>query len=698
MNRLSLAPYAVLLTVVFAAYVGAALFGLSVQPMNTFATLIWAPTGIALAALTLAGYRLWPAVFFGALIANLFVGAPIAVALGIASGNTLEALAGSFLLRKIRSGTLEFSFANLKETLVFIFGSALGATTISASIGVTSLVLGNIVPAAELTGTWITWWIGDVLGALIVAPFLLRWLSEPYTDRSLMQHAELFATATASGLVTWAVFWTGMLPAPYPIIIPLAWAALRTGPRGITLSILVVAGTAISGTLTSGGPFLTGEITRVVALMDVQVFLGTIAAIFLIFTAVVADRRRAADALEAQVGELEQVLERLRSEDSAKNEFIATLAHELRNPLSPIVSSIELLKRREKVDIGKQAALMEKHTQSLSRLLNDLLDVSRISSQQLTIEKKPLYICSSVAKAIESVEHLMLAKNHILNVSIHPRPLLIEADPVRLEQIISNLLANAAKYTPQGGVITLSVRREGMDAVLVVQDSGIGIEKPMLSKIFEPFLQLKRGTAEGGIGVGLAVTKKLVELHGGSIDVTSEGPGTGSEFTVRIPLPAPGAFLEETPQHASARKRPQSPLRILVVDDNVDAGNALGKLLGIRGHEITLAQDGTSALRMAPLLKPDVIILDIGLPDIDGYEVAKKIKKHNLSAPLIALTGYGQDRDKKRAKDAGFAYHLTKPVSLATIEEALVKVLPPASPSENGLAAVAEAFERSARN
>ncbi len=668
--------YAFSLVIVFFTYLGTALFGFSIQPVNTFATLIWAPTGIAIAALTLGGYRLWPAVFLAAFSANFYIGAPLFVALGIGIGNTLEALAGSYVLRNFRSGSLEFSFGNLKETMVFIFGAALAAPLISASIGVLSLTLGNIIPSTEIDRTWIAWWVGDVLGALIVAPFLLRWLSEPYFRMNMLRSAEIVASAAASGLVAWLVFWNQDMAAPYPVLIPLVWAALRTGERGITLSILVLSTVAISGTLAGGGPFR--ELPLESALLQLQLFLGTIATILLVFTAVVEDRRRTAGALEKHVGELEGLLERFRVEDTAKNEFIATLAHELRNPLSPIVSSIELLKRSDTSSIARQALIMEKHAKSLSSLLNDLLDVSRISTHKLEIEKKPVYLSAPVAQAIESVEPLMREKNHILNVSINPHPILLEADPVRLEQIVVNLLTNAAKYTPTGGTITLSVTREGREAVIVVQDTGIGIEKNMLGRIFEPFLQIKRANSvEAGIGVGLTVTKRLVELHGGTITAKSEGEGKGSEFSVRLPLPPPGAFTEKekVPKQAAKRRRPLPRLRILVVDDNVDAGNALGKLLGIRGHEVTLAQDGGSALRMAPLIDPDIIILDIGLPDFDGYETARRLRKAKFDCPLIALTGYGQEEDKKKAKNAGFAYHLTKPVSLATVEEALSKIV-----------------------
>ncbi|MBI2610520.1 MASE1 domain-containing protein [Candidatus Kaiserbacteria bacterium] len=674
MPHISGTPYVVVLLIVFGTYLGTALLGLSVQPVNTFATLIWPPAGIAIASLTLGGYRLWPAVFLAAFLANFYTGAPAAVAWGIGVGNTFEALAGSYILRNLQPRALEFSFGNLRETLVFAFGAALGASLISATIGVGSLALGGVLPAAEVERTWIAWWVGNVLGVLIVAPFLLRWLSEPFYRMSFLRSAEIVGVAAASGLVAWLVFWHQDVAAPYPVLVPLVWAALRTGPRGTTLAILVVAGVAIAGTLAGSGPFFQLPLER--ALLQLQLFLGTVTTIFLVFTAIVEDRRRAADTLGKQVDHLENLLERLRAEDQAKNEFIATLAHELRNPLSPIVSTIELLKRGEKVDIARQASIMEKHAKSLSSLLNDLLDVSRISAQKLEIEKKPVYLGASIAQAVESVEPLMQEKNHILNVSINPRPILLEADPVRLEQIVTNLLSNAAKYTPAGGTITLSATREGSQAVIVMQDTGIGIEAPMLTRIFEPFLQIKRAnSAEAGIGVGLAVTKKLIELHGGTIEAKSEGTGKGSEFTVRLPLPPHGAFVKETRKEAARRQRPLSPLRILVVDDNVDAANALGKLLGIRGHEVTLAQDGTSALRIVPLLKPDVVVLDIGLPDFDGYEVARRLKKAKFEGPLIALTGYGQDRDKKKTKEAGFAHHLTKPVSLAAIEEALSKVV-----------------------
>jgi len=220
------------------------------------------------------------------------------------------------------------------------------------------------------------------------------------------------------------------------------------------------------------------------------------------------------------------------------------------------------------------------------------------------------------------------------------------------------------------------VTRQGTQAVITVKDNGIGIPAHMMARIFDPFLQVKRAkSAEGGIGIGLSLTKRLVEMHGGTIEAESLGEGKGSVFTVHLPLPAPGQFVENSSESSRTRKRTLPKLKILIVDDNVDAANALGKLLGLQGHEVSLAQDGASAMRMAPLVSPDAIILDIGLPDLDGYEIARRLKKSKIVCPLIALTGYGQASDKTKARSAGFSEHLTKPVSLARVEEALSRVL-----------------------
>ena len=666
--------YALWLVLVFALYCIAALIGLNIHAVNTFASLIWPATGIALAALAIGGYRLWPAIFLGAFFVNFYTGAPLLIALMIGIGNTLEALVGAYFLRGWDA--LKFSFGTLRESLIFIFCVSLGATLISATIGVVSLLLGGLIPVSEFEPTWLAWWVGDALGALVVAPFLLRWLSDPYHQRSVGEYMEMVLIAVLSGLVTAFVFATPYVGMPYPILIPLVWAALRTGPRGITLAMLTMSIIAIAGTVMGQGPFSNLHVED--GLLQLQFFLATIISLFLMFTSVVEDRRRATKELKSHVGELEHVLERLRTEDRTKNEFIATLAHELRNPLAPIVSSIELIKSgtTKSVDVVRQASVLEKHARTMSKLLNDLLDVSRISAQKLEFSKKPMHLCEAADHAVESVEPIFKAKNHTLDVSINPRPILIDADPLRIEQIVTNLLTNAAKYTPHGGRIALSVTRQGTQAVITVKDNGIGIPAHMMARIFDPFLQVKRAkSAEGGIGIGLSLTKRLVEMHGGTIEAESLGEGKGSVFTVHLPLPAPGQFVENSSESSRTRKRTLPKLKILIVDDNVDAANALGKLLGLQGHEVSLAQDGASAMRMAPLVSPDAIILDIGLPDLDGYEIARRLKKSKIVCPLIALTGYGQASDKTKARSAGFSEHLTKPVSLARVEEALSRVL-----------------------
>ncbi|MBI4133663.1 MASE1 domain-containing protein [Candidatus Uhrbacteria bacterium] len=663
--------YALSFGLLFVAYFASALFGLSLHPVSTFAAFIWPPTGIAIAALFLYGYRLAPAIFLGAFFANLYTGAPFLVALSIGIGNTAEAVAAVYVLKRFFGET--FAFSNLTQSLIFIVVS-LTASVISATTGVGSLLASGVVTVSNFGPAWFTWWIGDALGALIIAPFLLRWLSPVLFRRSLTQFLELGSVAALSLAVSTFVFHTSYIKYPYIIFVPLVWAALRTGPKGVSLSLLLSAIAAISGTLAGSGPFSHMPIQE--ALLTLQLFMGTVAAIFLVFVSVVEDRRKANITTMDHVERLEQALEKIQAEDRAKQEFLAILAHELRNPLSPILSSTELarLPGANKEDILRATLTIEKHARSMSRLLDDLLDISRISRRKLKLRKKPMYLCHIVAQAVEAVEPLIKSRSHSLDVSIIQKPILIEADPLRLEQILVNILNNAAKYTPRGGRISLTCTREKGDVVIAIQDTGAGIEKGMLERIFEPFVQAGvEGHVQTGIGIGLTLSKKLVEMHGGAIGVASPGVGKGSTFTVRFPLPIAIKSVESR-KEAHGRKRPLESLNILVVDDNRDAAEAIGRLLTIRGHSVSLAVNGKSSLRVAAELAPDVIVLDIGLPDMDGYTVARELKKAGVTAVLIALTGYGQVSDRLKAQRAGFAYHLVKPIGLAKLEEALANV------------------------
>ena len=655
---------------VFLLYVITARIGLSIHSVNTFATLIWPAAGIALASTVLFGYRMLPAVALGALVANLMVGGTFYVALGIAFGNTLESFAGAYFLREV----LGFDHGILRITdNVGIILVAFIATLLSATIGTATLWLAQVVVGIHaLETTWLTWWIGDVLGVLIVAPVALKWISKPTYKRATFQYVEFALVIVAVVATSILLFWTPWIYRVYYLFLPLGWAALRTGPRGTTFSIFISAVIAISGTVAGYGAY-AGE-----GLLPLQIFLATTATIFLMFAATVEERRRIQEALKRHVNELEHALKRVSSEDEAKNQFIAILAHELRNPLAAILSSVELLKigNMPHAESTKLLATVDNRSRTMGQLLDDLLDVARISQKKLHLNKKPIILCLAVARAAETAQPLIRARGHTLTIALPEEVIPIEADPVRIEQICINLLSNAAKYTERGGNVTLTVERDGNMAAIRVRDTGIGISASMMRRIFEPFFQVAGAKRAEGLGIGLSLTRQLVELHGGTIEAKSQGEGRGSEFTVLLPLPETKPLLavdRKTLQGKRALRPAKHALRILVVDDNAAALNALGKLLELRGHRVSLACNGVEAIAEAKRITHQVVILDIGLPDIDGYEVARRLRKEHPSVFLIALTGYGQQEDKEHAFRAGFDRHLTKPVGLKEIEAVLRK-------------------------
>jgi signal transduction histidine kinase/CheY-like chemotaxis protein len=348
----------------------------------------------------------------------------------------------------------------------------------------------------------------------------------------------------------------------------------------------------------------------------------------------------------------------------AKDEFLALLAHELRNPLAPIVTATALLRRPGSPPdtIAQSAGVVERQARNLARLLDDLLDVSRITRGRIELRTETVSIADVVTHALEATRPLVDSRRHAISVTLPPAPLHVEADPARLEQIIVNLLNNAAKYTPAGGVIRVNACEDDGEAVVRVEDTGIGIGKDMLARVFEPFVQGDRSLAHtsGGLGVGLTLVHRLVELHGGRVEAQSDGPGRGSVFTIRLPL-ARRATVRTVAAGATAARCPAAA--VLLIEDNADARQTLRVLLEQDGHRVDEAQDGASGLDRAEASRPDVILIDIGLPNMDGYEVARRIRARRGAGPvLVAITGYGQAEDQRRALDAGFDAHLTKPV------------------------------------
>jgi PAS domain S-box-containing protein len=377
-----------------------------------------------------------------------------------------------------------------------------------------------------------------------------------------------------------------------------------------------------------------------------------------------------------------RLIQQLRDTDRRKDEFLATLAHELRNPLAPIRNAVELLRRSDgdTALIEQSRNIMERQLEQMVRLIDDLLDVSRISRGKLRLRKERVELAEVVRSAMEAVRPFLEAQAHQLTVTLPPDAIYLDADPTRLAQVISNLLNNAAKYTEKGGHIWLTAERQGGEAVVSVRDTGIGIAAEHLPRLFEMFSQVAPALerSQGGLGIGLALVRRLVDLHGGKVEARSGGIGRGSEFVVRlpivdVPIPREPAETAEGRTLSSARKR-----RVLVVDDNRDAADTLAMMLAIMGHETRTSYDGLEAVQAAADFRPGVVLLDIGLPKMNGYEAARHLRQQpwGKGMVLIALTGWGQEEDKRRALEAGFDHHLTKPVEAGVLERLLAIIQP----------------------
>jgi signal transduction histidine kinase len=392
--------------------------------------------------------------------------------------------------------------------------------------------------------------------------------------------------------------------------------------------------------------------------------------------------RELEDRVTARTAELEASMlrqmaltEQLREADRRKDEFLALLAHELRNPLAPVVNAVNIMRMKENVDPDLLwcRQVIERQATQLTRLVDDLLDVSRITLGKIKLRPERLDIGAAIAGAVEISRPLIEAHRHEFVVTLPEHRIELHGDLARLTQVVANLLNNAAKYQNEGGQIDLSVEQAGPEVVITVRDRGIGIPPQMLSEVFELFSQGERtlDRSQGGLGIGLSLVKTVVEMHGGSVRATSGGVDRGSEFAIRLPCvrpddcdgrqAAPAGLLQASP-----------PRRILVVDDSKDAAESLAMLLSLSGHHVVVAHDGVEALAMAAAEHPEVILLDIGLPGMDGYEVCRRARQNGLTdALIVAMTGYGQERDRQRSMEAGFDTHTVKPVELDHLMELL---------------------------
>jgi signal transduction histidine kinase/CheY-like chemotaxis protein len=373
--------------------------------------------------------------------------------------------------------------------------------------------------------------------------------------------------------------------------------------------------------------------------------------------------------------ELRDLLMRMEESDRRKDEFLAMLGHELRNPLAAIHNALHVMQHSQSPELTqRQPVIIERQSRHLARLVDDLLDVSRVTMGKITLARQWVDLCDVATRCAQALDSDAQAQRHTLEVSTPGCPLIVEGDLVRIEQILSNLVTNAIKYTAPGGHIAITVRREGEEAVVSVKDDGIGLAPDMQTKVFELFTQVQQSLdrSRGGLGLGLSLVKSLVERHDGTISAFSEGENKGSEFTVRLPMAAAYASVPVAPTAATAASAPQ-PLRILLIEDNPDARETMEAILGLWGHDVSAATDGIEGLEKALAERPPVLLVDIGLPKIDGYEVARQVRAagDSYTPLLIAMTGYGQPEDKQRALDAGFDTHLVKPVQPAELSRLL---------------------------
>jgi signal transduction histidine kinase len=516
-------------------YTLAARYGLGLDPVAGFATLVWAPSGIAIAAVLLRGYSVWPGIAIGALLANTWAGAALPIAIGISIGNTLEAVVAVYALSQFPD--FRRSLDRVRDVLAFIALAAVSSTTISATIGVASLGLGGLLSTAELASAWRTWWLGDVVGALVIAPIFLVWGS---TRPALPEPRRMLETLLLAGTVIAASVLIFVTPSesgrerlePYMLFPPLIWAALRFGKRGAVSSTFGASAVAVLATTNGLGPF--AEPRLYVSLLALQIFMGVIAATFLLLGAAVSERRRATQ-------ELELARERAEAANRAKAEFLAVVSHELRTPLNAISGYGELLTMELAGPITQHqrdaVERIRRNARHLLTLIDEVLSFTRNEAGRIRFAPVTVSVSESVGEIEPLVGSELQRKQLTMEYAIADSQMQVRADPEKLRQILLNLVGNSIKFTPAGGRITLGAEREGDHVRLWVSDTGIGIPADKLERVFEPFYQVEGGSTRRypGFGLGLAIARDFARAMDGDMKIESTD---GAGVTVSVLLRA----------------------------------------------------------------------------------------------------------------------------------------------------------------
>jgi len=642
--------------------------------LHASASPVWPPAGIALAALLVLGFRVWPAIFVGAFLVNLTTLGNILTSLGIASGNTLEALCGAWLVNRFAGSARVFG----RPQDVFKFAlAAFVSTTVSPTFGVSSLAVGGFAQWSSYWPIWLTWWLGDASGVLVIAPLLLLW-SVPATQRTWNQKQVLEVSVLLLLLVVLAetVFggWLPISARNYPISFicgPIViWTAFRFTPRETATGIFILSAIAIWGTLHGFGPFILQSENQ--SLLMLQSWTAALTITAMAIAAAITERNRTQVALEQQKDAVEAA-------NRTKDNFLAMLSHELRTPLTPVMAALDTLEAdgSRSSESKNSLAMIRRNVELESQLIDDLLDLTRIAKDKLQLRFGPLDSHEVINNVVEICRPEAQARNLTLQLNLRAGTHHVLGDAAKYQQIVWNLLKNAIKFTAENGEITISSSNPKPQLLAIaVHDTGIGIEPEVMNRIFDPFEQGERAFQRryGGLGLGLAISKSLAQAHGGTLIARSEGHDRGSTFILTMKtVPAPPRIVKLTSPVPESR-----PLRILLVDDHQDTCVALERLLVRRGHLVAAARNVRSAMESAARNSFDLLISDIALPDGTGTELMTYL--HAISRiPGIAISGFGMNGDIEKSIDAGFAEHLVKPVKMENLEAAIDRVMAAAS-------------------
>jgi signal transduction histidine kinase/ActR/RegA family two-component response regulator len=648
-------------------YVVAGKFGLMLASLHASASPVWPAAGIALGALLVLGYRAWPAIFIGAFFVNLTTAGNVATSLAIASGNTLEALCGAWLVNRFADGTTVFD----RPQGVFKFALAAAVSTIiGPAFGVTSLALAGFADWANYGAIWLTWWLGDATGDLLIAPLIILWSIPSKRRWNRREAVEVGILLLLLFVLSEVVFggWFTISAKNYPIAFicgPIViWTAFRFTQRETASGIFVLSAIAIWGTLHGFGPFLRE--TENQSLLALQSWTAVLTITAMALSAGMAERKRAEEALQQQNAVVETA-------NRTKDHFLAMLSHELRTPLTPVISALEALEIEpaQTGEVRSALAMIRRNVELETQLIDDLLDFTRIAKDKLQLRFAPVDTHVAISNVVEMCRAEAESRNLQVHLNLRANTHYVAADAAKFQQIIWNLLKNAIKFTPEDGEIAISSSNPSPEVLTIsVRDTGIGMESDVMQRIFDPFEQGNRSFERrfGGLGLGLAISKSLAQAHGGILTAQSEGRDRGSTFLLSMQTTSPVEGLGSPARPSDETSR--QGLRILLVDDHQDTCAALEKLLVHRGHLVAATHNVRSAMEAAVRNQFDLLISDIALPDGSGMELMMQLQAIS-KMPGIAISGFGNYGDIEKSLQAGFSDHLIKPVKLEKLEAAI---------------------------